>query len=184
MKPFRAVLKIMGGSSSSSNTGKYKSWKEIPLWLKFAIIAPFVLVLGGMLAHFINMEAKEFDAQLEKKIERIHAQIAEGKFRDVFLEGDRELIANHDQNEFTAKLAKGQSQLAGKYQKMNSGSLHYDDVYNRLKRFFGRPALACNFYQIKSDTQAGNEYFCWILRGDEIRLVYYEFTELDRNRYN
>ncbi|HEY8562032.1 MAG TPA: hypothetical protein VIL74_16790 [Pyrinomonadaceae bacterium] len=171
----------MGGRSS---TGKYKSWKEIPLWLKFAVVGPFVLVLGGMLTHLFSLEAKEFDAQLEQKIQRINSQIAEGKFREIFLEGDRELIATNDENEFAGKLAKGQSQLRGKYQKMNGGSLRYDDVFNRLKRFFGRPALACNFYQIKSDTQAGNEYFCWILRGDEIRLIYYDFQELDRKRYN
>jgi len=171
----------MGGSS---NTGKYKSWKEMPLWLKIAIIGPFVLVFGGLLTQLINMEAKEFDAQLEQKIQRIHAQIAEGKFREVFLEGDRELIANRDENEFMAKLAKGQSQLTGKYQKMMSGSLRYDDVYNRLKRFLGRPALVCNYYSIKSEARAGNESFCWILRGDEIRLVDYDFTELDRQRYN
>ena len=99
----------MGGSS---NTGQYKSWKAMPRWLKFAVIAPFVLVFGGMLTHFINMEAKEFDAQVEQKIERINSQIAEGKFREVFLEGDRELVANHDENDFAAKLAKGQSQLS------------------------------------------------------------------------
>ena len=171
----------MGGSS---NTGRYKSWKEMPRWLKFAIIGPFVLVFGGMLTHLINMEAKEFDAQLEQKIQRINSQIAEGKFREVFLEGDRELIANTDENEFAAKLAKGRSQLSGNYRKMMSGSLRYDDVYNRVKRLFGRPALVCNYYSIKSDTHAGNESFCWILRGDEIRLVDYDFQELDRQRYN
>jgi hypothetical protein len=171
-------------SGSSSNTGKYKSWKEVPVWLKIVIIGPFVLVFVGMLAHFIDMEAKGFDAQAEQKIQRINAQIAEGKFREVFLEGDRELIANNNENEFAGRLAKGQSQLSGKYQKMNGGALHYDDLYNRVKRFFGRPALVCNYYQIKSEAQAGNEYFCWILRGDELRLVYYDFKELDRKLYN
>ena len=171
----------MGGRS---NTGKYKSWKEMPLWLKFAIIGPFVLVFGGMLTHFINMENKEFDAQLEKKIERIHTQIAEGKFRDVFLEGDRELIANHDENEFTAKLAKGRNHLVVKYTKMTGSSLHYPDVYNRLKSLFGRPALAGSYYSFKSDTLAGSESFYWIIRGDEIKLADYEFTELNRQNYS
>ena len=168
----------------SSNTGKYRSFKEIPGWLKVAVVAPLVLVLGGMLTHFINMEAKEFDAQLEQKIERIHAQIAEGKFRDVFLEGDRELIANHDENEFTARLAKGQKHFAGTYKKMTGSSLHYDDVYNRLKRVFGRPALVVSHYSYKGDTFAGREAFYWILRGDEIKLVDYEFQELNRQDYN
>lgn len=172
------------GIGVNSNTGKYKSWKEIPLWLKFAIIGPFVLVFGGILTHFISLENKEFDAQLEKKIERIHTQIAEGRFREVFLEGDRELIANYDENEFMAKLAKGQNHLIGKHTKMTSSSLHYPDVYNRVKRLFGRPALAGNHYSFKTDKLAGNESFYWIIRGDEIKLVDYEFTDLDRRRYN
>ena len=170
----------MGGNS---NTGKYKSWKEVPLWLKIVIVGSFVLVIGGMLTHFIDMENRDFDAQLEKKIERIHGQIAEGQFREVFLEGDRELVANYDENEFTAKLAKARGHLTGKHQKMNGSSLRYTDVYNRLKRLFGQPALASSYYSFKTETLAGSESFYWILRGDEIRLADYDFKELNRKDY-
>ena len=172
----------MGGSS---NTGKYKSFKEMPWWLKLVVVGvPAFVLLGVPFQMFMTLENKAFDAQLEQKIQRIHAQIAESKFREVFIEGDRELFASYDENEFAAKLAKGQSQLVGKYQKMTSDSLHYADVYNRLKRVFGRPALACNYYSLKSDARAGSETFCWILRGDELRLVDYDFRELDRQLYN
>ncbi len=169
----------------STNTGQYKSFKEMPLWLKFAVIGPLVLVLGGVVIQLaVSMENKEFDAEIERKIERIHAQIAEGKFREVFLEGDRELVANHDENEFAAKLARGRDHLAEKYEKMTGSSLRYDDVYNRLKRLFGRPALVSSHYSFKSETRAGREAFYWILRGDEIKLVDYEFYELNRRDYN
>ena len=170
---------------SYRNTGKYKSFKEMPLWLKIAVIAPLVLVLGGLAVQLlVNMENKDFDAQLEKKIERIHGQIAEGKFREVFLEGDRELVASYDEIEFTAKLAKARGHLAGKHQKMTGSSLRYPDVYNRLKRLFGRPALAANYYSFKTDTLAGSESFYWILRGDEIKLADYDFKELNRKDYH
>ena len=132
---------------------------------------------------FMSLENKEFDAELERKIERIHRQIAEGSYREIFIEGDRELVANYDESEFAAKLAKGRNQLSGKYKKMTGSSLYYPDVSNRLKRIFGRPALVHSNYSFKSDTHAGREVFYWILRGDEIRLVDYEFYELNRQDY-
>jgi hypothetical protein len=172
----------MGGSS---NTGKYKSFKEMPFWLKLIVVgAPALVLIMLPLQIFLSLENKEFDAELERKIERIHRQIAEGSYREIFIEGDRELVANYDESEFAAKLAKGRNQLSGKYKKMTGSSLYFPDVYNRVKRLFGRPALVHSFYSFKSDTHAGREAFYWILRGDEIRLADYEFYELKRQDYH
>jgi hypothetical protein len=159
----------------NSNTGKYKSFKEIPLWLKLIIFGLPALVLFGQLLAFVSLENKEFDAQIQEKIERIHTQIAQGRFRDVFIEGDRELVANHDENEFTAKLAVGQKYFAGKYEKTGGNSAQHVDLASKLKKMVGKPALVANYYSFKSDAGSGSEGFYWIIRGDEIKLADYEF---------
>ena len=159
-----------------SNTGKYISWKEAPWWLKTVVIGLPALVLFGQSLAFISLENKEFDAQIREKTERIHSQIVQGKFHDVFIEGDRDLVANYEENEFAAKLAKGQKYLVGKHENVMSNSAHYPDLANRLKRMAGKPALVGNYYSFKSDAGRGNESFYWIIRGDELKLVDYEFS--------
>ena len=148
----------------------------MPLWLKFIIIGLPALVLFGQLLAFISLENKEFDAQIQEKIERIHSQIAEGKFHDVFIEGDRELVTNYEENVFVAKLAKGQKYLAGKHQKTGGNSARHVDLASKLKRIVGKPALVANYYAFKSDAGSGSESFYWIIRGNEIKLADYEFS--------
>jgi len=167
---------IFKGMRVKSNTGKYKSFKEMPWWLKLVVCGAPALVLFGLLLSLISLENKEFDAQIKVKIERIHTQIIEGKFHDVFIEGDRELIANHDETEFAAKLAKGQNYLVGKHENIMSNSAHYPDLANKLKRIVGKPALVGNYYSFKSTAGSGNESFYWIVRGAELKLADYEFT--------
>ena len=134
------------------------------------------LVALMLLVTLIPMKSQAYNTQLREKSDRIHAQIAEGKFHDVFIEGDRDLIKYNDEAEFVAKLAAGQRYLAGKYEKSGGDSVHYEDLLNRLNDIVGRPSLVVSGYTLKSDAGNASEAFYWIVRGNELKLVDYRFS--------
>jgi hypothetical protein len=165
----------MGGSS---NTGQYKSFKEIPLWLKLVIVGAPALVLCGVLIQLlVSLKTNEFDAQIQEKTDGIHRQIAEGKFRDIFLEGDRELVSSYEENEFAARFAESRQYFTGKDEKRGLiGPAGFPDLANRLKRLVGRPALLVSHYTFDTGAGAGYESFYWMARGGEIKLADYRFS--------
>jgi len=162
-----------------SNTGKYKSWKEMPWWLKFLLVGlPALVLFGVLLQLFISLKTNEFDRQIQAKTERIHVQIAEGKFRDIFVEGDRELLSQYEESEFAARFAESRKYFTQDYEKksglISSGS--YPDLANKVKRIVGRPALFVSHYTFDTGPGVGYESFYWIARGDEIKLADYRFS--------
>jgi len=162
-----------------SNTGQYKSWKEVPLWLKLIIVGvPAFVLFGFLIQLLVSLKTNEFDAQIREKTERIHRQIAEGKFHDIFIEGDRELSSNYEETEFAARFAQSQQYImTGKHEKKGLiNSAYYPDLANKVKRIFGRPALFVSHYTFDTGPGVGYESFYWIARGDEIKLADYGFT--------
>ena len=150
----------------------------MPWWLKFLVAGLPALVLFGFLFQLlVSLKTNEFDAQIREKTDRIHTQIAEGKFRDIFIEGDRELSSNYEEKEFAARFAESQQYFTGKDEKRGLiSSASYPDVANKVKRIFGRPALFVSHYTFDTGPGVGYESFYWIARGDEIKLADYGFT--------
>lgn len=158
------------------NRNSYKSFKSLPLAMKLVLGGVLALLVFMLLLPLVSFENKKYDAQVAAKIERIHGQLAVGQFREVFLEGDRELVASYDEAEFTGKLARSQKFFAGNYEKTGSNSVHYTDLANRLKALIGKPALASSSYTFRADAGSGHETFYWIIRSDELKLADYEMT--------
>lgn len=155
---------------------KYRSFKEMPLWLKLLKAGILALLAFMLLLPLVSFEDRRFDAAIEAKIERIHAQMARGEFRQVFLEADRELIAGRDEGECILRLAAAQKYIAANSRKTGGDSAHYATLADKLKRIFGKPSLIRNYRLFESEAGRGSESFYWIVRGDgEIRLADYEF---------
>ena len=173
-KPYFQPKPSAGNPYRARNS--YKAARGVPRWAKLLTGGMLVLVALMLLAPFIPMKSDKYNAQLREKTARIRGQIVDGKFYEVFVEGDRELIRYNDEAEFAAKLAAGRQFLAGKYEKSGGDAVHYEDVYNRLKGAVGRPALVVSGYTLKSDAGFADESFYWIVRGDELKLVDYRFS--------
>lgn len=160
----------------SGNRNRYKSFKSLPLSMKLLLGGVLVLLAFMLLLPLVGFENKKHDAQSAAKIERIHAQIAQGSFREIFLEGDRTLVANYDEAEFAAKLARSQKFFGGKSEKTGGNSVRYTDLANKLKALIGKPALASSSYTFRSDAGSGHETFYWMIRSGELKLADYELT--------
>jgi hypothetical protein len=173
-KPYFQSKPTTGNPYRARNN--YKAARRLPPWVKLLTGGMLALVALMLLVPLIPMKSQAYNAQLREKTERIRAQIVEGKFHDVFIEGDRDLIKYNDEGEFVARLAAGQKFLAGKYEKSGGDSVHYEDLFNRLKDIVGRPALVVSGYTLKGDAGNADEVYYWIVRGDELKLVDYRFS--------
>lgn len=139
----------------------------------FCAIGILILITLFAIGFIFHQDKNEFDSVTDRQINKIHQQILDEKYREVFLESDRELIADYNETEFIAMLIKSRQYLA-ENPKLIGRKTTFDDTINRLKYLAGASYKLETFYLSKSTSGEAIEYFGWRISNGNIRLRYYE----------
>lgn len=158
-----------------TSSGKWSENKNLPFIVTGAV---FLLLFFLITVGIIGQKTKEFDGAVAQKIDEIHALIVQEKFREIFLEESRKLVASYSEREFTDLLIQTRPFLKGKIEK--SCETIYKDMVNRLKRNLFLSFEMETACQVEAAGLRSVQSFGWQSDGAEIKLIWFDFKPQSR----